>query len=464
MTAARGLSQKDAAAQVMEAAYMAASANGTLPATARQVMYAARPKIEALTSGRRLDDQYFCQTLLPDFMEEHGVDWDVVFDARGHFIEPHDGEIVNLGTLGVRSYLKDIREAKFEAGEAKFRPHQHARTGLQFWRGAVHRKGRVSAVIRSCRLAEHHDIAIMSTKGVSVTAARLLVDRMCSAHSIPLLVLHDFDVAGFTILDTLRRDTRRYQFESDFEVIDLGLRLADVQAMGLQSEGAASSKSSADAIRARLRNSGATPEECEFLVHQRVELNAMTSEQFVAFIKRKLAEHGVEKIVPSKQTLDKAYQLFERGRRLEEAFDKMATDLETADARAPHDIEKRVSRNLEGAPDASLGCGRQGTGGPRRRRAIMNARSDDLDVAITSGAIVALRKRAAAIRKRAASGVTVINSPFVVVKTSEAALRSRWPLSGASGDLQALRRLGRGRDRSLDCGPHRRAQSRVRLP
>ena len=52
-------------------------------------MYAARPKIEALTGGRRLDDQYFCQVLLPDFMEEHGVDGDVVFDARGYFAEPH---------------------------------------------------------------------------------------------------------------------------------------------------------------------------------------------------------------------------------------------------------------------------------------------------------------------------------------------------------------------------------------
>jgi hypothetical protein len=27
-------------------------------------MYAARPKIQALTDGKRLDDQYFCQTLL----------------------------------------------------------------------------------------------------------------------------------------------------------------------------------------------------------------------------------------------------------------------------------------------------------------------------------------------------------------------------------------------------------------
>ena len=173
---------------------------------------------------------------------------------------------------------------------------------------------------------------------------------MCSAHSIPLLVLHDFDVAGFTILDTLRRDTRRYQFESDFEVIDLGLRLADVQAMGLQSEGAASSKSSAAAIRARLRNGGATPEECEFLVQQRVELNAMTSEQFVAFIKRKLTEHGVQKIVPAKQTLDKAYGLFERGLLLEEAYDKVKTDVEVADVSAPDDIEKRVAEILKDRP------------------------------------------------------------------------------------------------------------------
>jgi hypothetical protein len=350
MTAARGLSQKDAAAQVMEAAYMAASANGTLPATARQVMYAARPKIEALTSGRRLDDQYFCQTLLPDFMEEHGVDWDVVFDARGHFTEPHDGEIVNLGTLGVRSYLADIREAKFK--QAKLKSARISTHGPDCSFGAllfIEKEG-FQPLFDRVGLAEHHDIAIMSTKGVSVTAARLLVDRMCSAHSIPLLVLHDFDVAGFTILDTLRRDTRRYQFESDFEVIDLGLRLADVQAMRLQSEGAASSKSSANAIRARLRNSGATPEECEFLVHQRVELNAMTSEQFVGFIKRKLAEHGIEKIVPSKQALDKAYRLFERGRRLEQTFDKMAMDLEIADARTPDDIEKRIAEIMRERP------------------------------------------------------------------------------------------------------------------
>jgi hypothetical protein len=350
MTAARGLSQKDAAAQVMGEAYMAASTNGTLPANARQVMYAARPKIETLTSGRRLDDQYFCQTLLPDYMEEHGVDWDVVFDARGHFTEPHDGKIVNLGTLDVRSYLDKIRGAEFEEPELNAANISTHGPDCNFGAVLFIEKEGFQPLFQRVKLAERHDIAIMSTKGVSVTAARLLVDRMCSAHSIPLFVLHDFDVAGFTILDTLRRDTRRYQFESDFEVIDLGLRLADVRALGLPSEGAASSKSSAGAIRDRLRNSGATPEECEFLVHQRVELNAMTSQQLIAFIERKLAEHGIKKIVPPKQTLDETYRLFERGRRLQEAYDAVETDLDAADVSAPDDIEQQVTKILKDRP------------------------------------------------------------------------------------------------------------------
>ena len=41
----------------MEQAYMAASANGTLPASARQVMYQARPLVQDLMGGRQLDDQ-----------------------------------------------------------------------------------------------------------------------------------------------------------------------------------------------------------------------------------------------------------------------------------------------------------------------------------------------------------------------------------------------------------------------
>jgi hypothetical protein len=51
-----------------------------------------------------------------------------------------------------------------------------------------------------------------------------------------LLVLHDFDVSGFSIFGTLSSDGRRYRFENNLPIEDIGLRLADVEAMGLQSE------------------------------------------------------------------------------------------------------------------------------------------------------------------------------------------------------------------------------------
>ena len=56
-------------------------------------------------------DQYFTQTLLTDYMANHPEEtlgWNVVFDARGHFNEPHTVEEVPLGTLQVRKYLARV--------------------------------------------------------------------------------------------------------------------------------------------------------------------------------------------------------------------------------------------------------------------------------------------------------------------------------------------------------------------
>ena len=66
MTYSRSITIKDAAYDAIPDAYMNASADGTLPAKARQVMYAARGRIQELT-GKSLDDRYFTQTLLPDY-------------------------------------------------------------------------------------------------------------------------------------------------------------------------------------------------------------------------------------------------------------------------------------------------------------------------------------------------------------------------------------------------------------
>jgi hypothetical protein len=85
MTREPRTTQKEAAWEVMEQAYMAARGGGALPALARQIFYQARPKIMAMTDDKELQYGYFSQTLLPDYIEEHGVDWNVVYDARGPF-------------------------------------------------------------------------------------------------------------------------------------------------------------------------------------------------------------------------------------------------------------------------------------------------------------------------------------------------------------------------------------------
>ena len=58
---------KWAANDVMEEAYLKASANNTLPANARQIMYAARPLVLERTGGDCWKNaSYFTQHLLPN--------------------------------------------------------------------------------------------------------------------------------------------------------------------------------------------------------------------------------------------------------------------------------------------------------------------------------------------------------------------------------------------------------------
>ena len=124
-------------------------------------------------------------------------------------------------------------------------------------------------LFKKVKLAERYDIAIMSTKGMSVTASRSLVDDLCAtAGGIPLFVLHDFDKAGFSILGTLQRDTRRYQFENKVKVIDLGLRLEDVEQYQLMSEVVSYGKKYPGL---NLRQNSATDDEIKYLCSGRNE-------------------------------------------------------------------------------------------------------------------------------------------------------------------------------------------------
>ena len=80
MTHSQKTTLKEAVYWRIEAAYLAVSNNGTLPAHARQIMYDVRRRIQGITD-EALDDKYFTQTLLPSYMRDNvetTAEWDVV--------------------------------------------------------------------------------------------------------------------------------------------------------------------------------------------------------------------------------------------------------------------------------------------------------------------------------------------------------------------------------------------------
>ncbi len=357
---------KEVAYECMEKAYLKASAGGTLPAHARQVMYAARPTILAEARDRYdnplpLNSVYFTQTLLPDYMREHGCeDWDVVFDARGHFTEPHTKKTVPLGTLDVRKYLRDITtgdnsDISFEEVDDEY---PTCGPTNRFSAVLFIEKEGFLPLFNAVNLAKRYDIAIMSTKGMSVTAARTLVEDMCSDHDVPLLVLRDFDKAGFAIAASFRKDTKRYQFAKSFEVVDLGLHLDDVKSWELSSEEVFYNSDP----RANLQENGATPEEIAFLHEggsdkhhygKRVELNEFSSDDFIKWIESKLDQQGIKKVIPDENTLGEAYARAIKVATVNQAIEDAMGDAEEAAENhpVPKTLAQQIREQLQEKPE-----------------------------------------------------------------------------------------------------------------
>jgi hypothetical protein len=317
-------------------------------------MYAARPHIMQHTDrplGKKFS-QYFSQTLLPDYIEETGVDWNVVFDARGHFYEPHTNKEVPLGTIEVGDYLPRVRG--FEIPETNFDiVESHYPTfGPENRFSAVFftEKEGFMPLFRKVKLFERYDMAPMSTKGMSVTASRELVDQICGEYDIPLLILHDFDKYGFSIAGTLTRDSRRYRFENAIDARDLGLRMEDIE--GLESEEVYFK--SRWAASENMRENGATEEEIEFMLDRRVELNAFPSDKLIAWIEGKLEEHGIKKVVPDEETLADAYLRVRRQVRIQTKINEiLENEVEEPSVDVPDDLLARVTDALDGFPATS---------------------------------------------------------------------------------------------------------------
>jgi len=138
-------------------------------------------------------------------------------------------------------------------------------------------------------------------------------------------------------------------------VIDLGLRLADVKRLGLQHE---------EQVHRQLKDptekfsdwddDPVSDEEADFLrgehsyqeggwVGQRVELNAMTSAQFIGWLEDKFRKAGVQKVVPDQETLAVAWHRAKSIAKAREIIEQEEAD----HVAAPKDLEQKVRAMLK---------------------------------------------------------------------------------------------------------------------
>jgi hypothetical protein len=282
-----GPSLKDAVFSVMEEAMAQASGNGVYAVPGRTLYYKVRPLIQDQTD-RELNYTYFSQNLLVAYQQEHGSLTGLVREARGNLHEPHTGKTVPLGTLEVADYkLPEYVFSKILYVE----------------------KEGLDPIWQTARLAERYDLAIASGKGQPVEAVRDLFER-AGGDEYRLFVLHDADPAGYSIARTISEETARMP-DYSVEVIDLGLTVADAIEHGLPTETFNRSKALPYWMDRRL---SATEREWfqgksmygyrNSFRCTRVELNAFSAPDLVAYVEAGLAANGADdKIMPPDEVL-----------------------------------------------------------------------------------------------------------------------------------------------------------------
>lgn len=198
---------REVAFAVMEDAYNKASSNGRYYANARQIMYAARPAILEQCGKHGFNSVYFTQTLLKDYLEEYEPDWKVVWDARGHLIEPFTQKTIALGGIDVTKYLgKWHDDVVIGLPEIDERVDTHG-PGNRYANALFIEKEGFTEILKGAGIPERFDMALLSTKGIPVGAACELVSKLDSG-GVNVFVLHDFDLSGLKILKTLRKGAR----------------------------------------------------------------------------------------------------------------------------------------------------------------------------------------------------------------------------------------------------------------
>src|SRR5262245_13548257 len=203
-------------------------------------------------------------------------------EPRGSIYHPHQGDEIPLGTLTVEEY---------------------ERPAWTFNKIMLIEKEGFSEALKEVQWPERHDCMLMSSKGFTTRAAKDLVDKLAE-HDEPVdvFLVHDADDHGTEILETFQQATKAVE-AGKLKIINLGLEPWDASEMGLEVEEIEPLKEErrrpvADYVLGRDDVAPDGTEWEEWLQTHRIELNAMTTPQFIEWLDDKMAEHASGKLIP----------------------------------------------------------------------------------------------------------------------------------------------------------------------
>jgi hypothetical protein len=260
----------------MEEGIVASSGDRKYRFNWRQVYYQVRPHVME-EAGSPLNWNYFSQTLVREYLEEHGDEPMAYRDSRGTFYMPHKHDSFPLGTLEVE---------------------QFSRPEYVFNKVLVIEKEGFFEALKAEGWPERHDCALLTSKGQPTDAARDLIDLIgANEEPVTVFMIHDCDCAGTIIFQSFQEETKARP-RRNLEIVNLGLDVDE--ARQLQEDGSVEIESvTYEAAQPVARYVDAGKE--EWLQTNRVELNAMTTPQFIEWLDGKMqsyVEEDARKLIP----------------------------------------------------------------------------------------------------------------------------------------------------------------------
>jgi hypothetical protein len=277
-TAEGRVSQKDVVVDNLDDAIATVSGDGEFRFNQRQLLYVLRPIVKDET-GKALTTQNF-NSIITDYQNEHGEIPGMYREPRGSIYHPHRGETIMLGTLSVEDY---------------------ERPTWTFNKLLYVEKEGFSEALKDNGWPERHDCTLMSSKGFTTRAARDLVDKLAEHdEAVTIFCVHDADAFGTMIYQTFQEATKA-RGARKIKIVNLGLEPWEAIEMELEVE-EVEEKNRRKPVADYVRERGDGEHWEEWLQTNRVELNAMTTPQFIEWLDGKLA--GYDKLIPPADVLE----------------------------------------------------------------------------------------------------------------------------------------------------------------